>query len=304
MKFITKTVYTWLLIMGLSFTYSCVPEKNEEFNNLIVSEAFEDGIFFVEHLENGYNLQIETNNPAVFLPNDNRATIDINPSGTAELDNDPGVYYVDYYFENSPNNIRTLPLLITPNISLARNTVNLLKNLENEHEGYSLVLRHTQARVGDDIVDSPIPEWWKSCDPEVARQLNEEGKRNSGIIGNAIKKLSIPIGAAISSEFCRAVQTIEFMDLDITFPTDSRLNHENENPKSPIYDDVFDIIKESTHTEGILMVVGHYNILEDIPNRDIIRPFDMADGFLMRKTATGELEFTGTVPFYFWLLFE
>ncbi|MEX2566166.1 MAG: hypothetical protein WD431_09510 [Cyclobacteriaceae bacterium] len=299
-----KTRYAWLLIIGLTLAFSCVPDENEQYNNLIVSEEFEDEIFFVEHMENGYNIQIKTNNPAVFMPSEARATIEIDPSGTATLDNGPGVYYVDYYFENSPNNVLTLPLLITPNISMARNTLNLLKNLETENEGYALVLRHTQARLGDDIVDSPIPEWWKSCDPTVARQLNDEGKRNAGIIGNAIKKLKIPIGAAVSSEFCRAVQTIEFMELDINFQTDSRLNHENENEKSPMFEDVYDLIRESTQTGGIQMLVGHYNILEGHPHRSTLLPFNMADGFLMRKKADGELEFTGTVPFYFWLLFE
>ena len=158
--------------MGIIIGFSCVPEKNEQYNNLIVSEEFEDGIFFVAHSDNGYHLQIETNNPAVFMPSEDRSTIDIHPSGTANLNNDPGLYYIDYYFENSPNNVQTVPLLINPNISMARNTVNRLKNLETENEGYALVLRHTQARLGNDIVDSPIPEWWKSCDTGVARQMN------------------------------------------------------------------------------------------------------------------------------------
>jgi phosphohistidine phosphatase SixA len=66
-----------------------------------------------------------------------------------------------------------------------------------------------------DKPDSPVVEWWKSCDPEIARQLNEEGKENSRKIGASIKKLNIPLAGSLSSEFCRAVQTIEFMDLDV-----------------------------------------------------------------------------------------
>lgn len=298
-----KTSYTLLLITGWFLCLSCVPEKEVLQDNLIVSEDFVDGIFFVEHLENGYTLQIDTNNPSVFLASEDRPTITIEPTGTAVLDNDPGVYYVNYYFENSPNDILSLPLLITADISMAKKTINLLKNMENENKGYALVLRHTEARLGSDQVDSPIFEWWKSCDRNVARQINEKGKINAGIIGSAIKKLKIPIGAAVSSEFCRAIQTIEFMNLNIDFQIDRRLNHRNENSKSPMYDDVFDIIQKSSHAEGIQLLIGHSNILVSNPYIDAISPFNMADGFIMRKKADGELEFTGAVPFYFWFLF-
>ncbi len=298
-----KTSNALLLITGLIFVFSCVPEIDVQHNNLILSEEFEDGIFFVEHSENSYNLLIETNNPAVFMPSEDKSTITIDASGAAVLDNDPGVYYVNYFFENTPNTTLTLPILITPNVSMARNTVNLLKKMEHENKDYALVLRHTQASMGVDRVNSPVPEWWKSCDPDVARQISEEGKRNSGIIGNAIQRLKIPIGAAVSSEFCRAAQTIEFMDLDLSFQIDSRLNHHNKNSKSPMYDDVFEIIKEGTHSDGIHLLIGHSNIINGNPYRNSFHPFNMADGFLLRKKEDGELEFAGTIPFYFWILF-
>lgn len=290
-----------LLMLNALFIFSCVEEDKIE--NMITSRDFIDGVFFLEHLDDGLQINIETNKPAKFFPHSERQTFDIEESGFANLSLPQGVYWIDCIFEDSPNLIQTFPILIMKYKAQAINTVGSLRKMKEEPQGFALVLRHTDSRIGDDIVDSPLPEWWKSCDPNVARQMDENGRRNGRKIGDGIKKLQIPVGIAISSEFCRGVQTIEAMELDLAIETDARLNHENANPNDPMYEDVFDIIKEN-QTAGFQLLVGHYNILPGNPHRDLFRPFNMSDGFLMKVNNTGILVFVGSVPLYLWSLFD
>jgi phosphohistidine phosphatase SixA len=299
MKLNFKQIY--LLIFVPLLISSCLEEEKEE--NMITSRDFIDGVFFVEHVDNGLQINIETNKPAKFFPHSERKTFEIEESGFAALELPQGVYWIDCSFEDSPSQIKTLPILIMKNKANAIRTVGSLRNMKEDSKGFALVLRHVDARIGDDIVDSPLPEWWKSCDPEVARQLNDNGRRNGKKIGDAIKKLQIPIGIAISSEFCRAVQTIEAMELDLEIETDSRLNHENANPNDPMFEDVFDIIREN-NAAGVQLLVGHYNMLEANPHRNLFRPLNMSDGFLMKANNQGQLEFVGSVPLYLWSVFD
>lgn len=280
---------------------SCIEEDKVE--NMITSSDFIDGVFFLEHLDDGLKINIETNKPAKFFPNSERQTFEIEESGFAELSLSQGVYWIDCSFDDSPNLIRTIPILIMKNKSHAIKTVESLRKMKEEPQGFALVLRHTDSRIGDDIVDSPVPEWWKSCDPQIARQMDENGIRNAKKIGDAIKKLQIPVGIGISSEFCRGVQTIEKMELGLTIETDARLNHENANPNDPMFEDVFDIIREN-RSVGFQLLVGHYNILTANPHRNLFRPFNQSDGFLMKVNNQSQLEFVGSVPLYLWSLFD
>jgi hypothetical protein len=304
MKCNTKLTHL-LMLMVISFSIiSCInDEEEDQIENEIISADFVDGVFFVEHQDDVYQINIETNNSAKFYPHPELQTFDISESGSAQLELPQGVYWIDCVFDDKPNLVETIPILIMKNKANAVRTVAALKNMVTDNQGYALVFRHTDARIGDDIVDSPLPEWWKSCDPEVARQMDENGRRNGKKIGNSIKKLQIPIGIAISSEFCRAVQTIEAMELDLEIETDSRLNHENANPNDPMFQDVFDIIKEN-QTVGVQLLVGHYNMLAGNPHRNLFRPFNMSDGFLMKKNSNGDLDFVGSVPLYIWYLFD
>jgi hypothetical protein len=129
--------------------------------------------FFVEHVDNGLQINIETNKPAKFFPHSERKTFEIEESGFAalELELPQGVYWIDCAFENSPNLIETIPILIMKNKAHAIRTVGSLRNMKEDYRGFALVLRHVDARIGEDKVDSPLPEWWKSCDPEVCQTV-------------------------------------------------------------------------------------------------------------------------------------
>lgn len=54
---------------------------------------------------------------------------------------------------------------------------------------------------------------WRSCDSDKMRQLSNEGRKTAENVGIAIRTLKIPIGEMLSSEYCRAVETAEKMNL-------------------------------------------------------------------------------------------
>jgi phosphohistidine phosphatase SixA len=71
--------------------------------------------------------------------------------------------------------------------------------------GYVIYFRHA-------ATDYSIPEsqqgeaWWKSCDPQVVRNLSEAGRRQARAIGEAFLALQIPVDRVLSSEFCRVAE--------------------------------------------------------------------------------------------------
>jgi phosphohistidine phosphatase SixA len=85
----------------------------------------------------------------------------------------------------------------------------VFKSLQNG--GYSLVFRHTAADVGVDQTATSTANWWKSCDENLARQLNDKGKKDAQKIGSVLKLGQIVVERLLSSEFCRCFTTAELM---------------------------------------------------------------------------------------------
>jgi phosphohistidine phosphatase SixA len=82
--------------------------------------------------------------------------------------------------------------------------------------GYIFSFRHAAASVGSDQTSSKVPEWWKSCESTMARQITLPiGKNQSDSTGKVIKFLKIPVDTTITSEFCRCKQTTEYFNLGV-----------------------------------------------------------------------------------------
>lgn len=296
--------YTYFrLLAGLLFLIqlmSCQTE-DEVPANTILSDNYHEGIFFQQHAEGNYEMEIRTSTPATFSRASPGPTFDIDPSGKTTVELAAGVYFVEINWQDGTN--ERLPIVITRHIPEAKNTVSAMKNMSSNPDGYVLIFRHADARDGEDIRDPNIPDWWKSCDPALARQMNDRGRQNSKRIGDGIKKLNVPINKGVSSEFCRARQTFEYMEIDIPVVLDDRINHENANDRRPIYGDLNNIISENYEQGKVLLVVGHYNMIEESPYRDLVEPFSMSDGFLMKRNSNGTQQFVGYVPLAYWNLF-
>lgn len=79
--------------------------------------------------------------------------------------------------------------------------------------GYVLYFRHGEADIGEDCRNPKIRRWWRSRSPEKTRQLTEHGKLQSRTIGRAFHKLGIQVDGVWCSEFTRAKDTAEEMNL-------------------------------------------------------------------------------------------
>jgi len=86
--------------------------------------------------------------------------------------------------------------------------------------GHVIYMRHMNADVGRDVPGAG--EWWKKCG-EGHRMLSERGRAEATRIGEAIRRLGIPISEVRSSEYCRAVETARLLALGDP-KTDARLN--------------------------------------------------------------------------------
>ena len=295
-------VWCRCLIVLLAVLSSC--KEKEDPDNQLISDNAESGIVFVEHEDSGFNFKIETNNPAKFFRCATKPSFDIGENGQAAISLAQGIYWVDVHWENGQPLKETIPVVIAKNVNYARKALLKLKSMKNGAGNHALIFRHANASVGVDKPETGGPDWWKSCDPNLARQLSTLGIDRSKRIGQILKKLQVPVKVAISSEFCRAVQTIELMEIGIPIKLDHRLNHENANPVFENYSIVLDALRENASGDGLLIASGHYNIYENNPFRSIVRPFDMTDAFLVKVNPTGDPELVGSVPYFFWALFE
>lgn len=78
--------------------------------------------------------------------------------------------------------------------------------------GYTLYFRHA-ATDWSNVDQVSNPGDWKSCDPQRMRQLSEQGRKDARRIGSALRRLSIPVGRVLSSEYCRTLQTAQAMEI-------------------------------------------------------------------------------------------
>lgn len=86
--------------------------------------------------------------------------------------------------------------------------------------GNVIYMRHVTADVGRDVQSAG--EWWKVCG-EVHRMLSDQGRTDAVKVGEAIRRLNIPVSEVRCSEYCRAVETARLLALG-DVKTDPRLN--------------------------------------------------------------------------------
>jgi phosphohistidine phosphatase SixA len=117
-----------------------------------------------------------------------------------------GIYQMTVKNERDPMDSLVIKVIVS-------SRADVLKPLQKG--GYALVFRHAAADIGSDIVNSTTPEWWKSCDSKLARQLNDQGKKDATDIGKALRNLDIPVGRMLSSEYCRCYTTADLMGFSL-----------------------------------------------------------------------------------------
>jgi len=86
--------------------------------------------------------------------------------------------------------------------------------------GNVIYIRHMTADVGRDVPGAG--DWWKRCG-EDHRMLSDKGRADAVQVGEAVRRLHVPIADVRCSEYCRAVETARLLSLGDP-KTDARLN--------------------------------------------------------------------------------
>lgn len=89
--------------------------------------------------------------------------------------------------------------------------------------GLNIYFRHvaTNWSQSDDL-----RQWddWSNCDPARMRQLSDDGHADAVAIGNALRKLEIPIAQLLASPYCRTLETARLMNLGPARPSTEVMN--------------------------------------------------------------------------------
>lgn len=295
------------ILITLAVFISCTKEDPAFDPNIRTGELVH-GIYIVEATPNTTHFRIDLGEEATFYPSRSLGGINVSKNGVIELQNSfSGILWVEV--ERKGNTQRTnLPIYVAQFEAMAKDVIKHLVNYQNE----SLVFfsRHAEASIGQDAFDPSIEDWWKSCDPGMARQINELGLLQSKRIGQGIKALNLPVRRGISSEFCRAYETIKNMDLPIDISKNATLNLHLESVGNPldvpeIWPDAKAMIEAQEFSNELLVVVAHCNLFDRNPYKEQVGWSSlMGDGFLMVKNSNGSLDFVGPVPNFLWTAFS
>lgn len=154
--------------------------------------------------------------------------------------------------------------------------------------GYVLSFRHGFANTGVDQLSSSIPDWWKSCESTIARQLdNPAGRVQSEKTGQALRLLKIPVNKVLSSEYCRCLQTAQLMKLVPNVETSKVLTYY-------VYDEInryantFNLIKEQTIGKQNTIFVTHVGFASIPANLNrILSILSMGDAAVFKLNPNG-----------------
>lgn len=122
--------------------------------------------------------------------------------------------------------------------------------------GYVLYFRHAKADVGADCKDPEQGEWWKSDDSAKTRQLSTLGEHQAVIVGQAFRRLGIPVGKVLSSEFKRSYDTAVLMNLGEPVPTSGLTPLSERGDFRPRFESVLTAAPEEG-TNTVLVAHGH-----------------------------------------------
>lgn len=288
----TSAFLTLLLIAFVSF--KCTKEDTKP-EPIIVSTDFYNNVLFIDQP----TVQVTTSEVATFKKLSANTNFNISEKGlithtSVNAINEIEATWADgtkkkFYVMASSTSDKKLYLKGWKNIS----------SLYNTDSTYAIVMRHAEAIVGTDGETLPAStNWWTSCDSKLARQLSENGKKQSEYYGTIFKGVKMPIKKIFSSEFCRSKQTAELMNLGIAIKVDNRINGHFYNVSGVTSDvGMVKILEEQANAKNLLLFTAHYDICNGIPKMGTL---DMADTFLMKVGTDKKTTFQGIVSYPMW----
>lgn len=165
--------------------------------------------------------------------------------------------------------------------------------------GYVLVFRHAAADVGSDQTNSTEANWWKSCDSKLARQLNDQGKKEAEATGKALKNLEIPVSRVFSSEFCRCFTTADLMSIGMPTQQTKELTY-YVYEESKRYENTMKLVDSQTIDAKNTVVVGHTGFSGTMPSPAPLSSLNWGDAGIFQLLPGQSARYVTTVKVAEW----
>ncbi|GAB4029375.1 histidine phosphatase family protein [Spirosoma jeollabukense] len=201
-----------------------------------------------------------------------------------------GMQQVIIKHPDNPSDSLVLSIAVTPSAALFQ----LLRSGNNV-----LIFRHAAADVGSDQTASAVPDWWKSCDSKLARQLNNQGVQDAANIGKTIKRLDIPIGRMLSSEFCRAFTTASQMATGLAIQQTNELTLTVYDEANRC-DNTLKLAASQPRDTKNTIFVTHTGIRVQQPDCDLLNKLQWGDAALFTINENKTTMYAGTIPVKDW----
>lgn len=159
--------------------------------------------------------------------------------------------------------------------------------------GYNLYFRHasTDWSQSDDLRER---DDWLSCDAARMRQLSAAGRAASISIGEAMRKLEIPVNEVIASPYCRTMETARLMDLGAVTPSTRVMNLRASRffgGREAIVASARRLLAEAPAAGGNRIIVAHGNVAREST------PFypGEGEGLVFKPDSSGGFRLVGRV---------
>lgn len=192
--------------------------------------------------------------------------------------------------QRNANDSLVINVIITPRAEVLRPL---------QKGGYVLVFRHAAADVGSDQTNSTEANWWKSCDSKLARQLNDQGKKDAEATGKALKNLEIPVRMVFSSEFCRCFTTADLMTLGLPTQQLKELTYYIYE-ESKRYENTMKLVDSQTIDAKNTVMVGHTGFTGTLPSPAPMLSLNWGDAAVFQLVAGQPSRYVTTIRVAEW----
>lgn len=149
--------------------------------------------------------------------------------------------------------------------------------------GYVLYMRHGFASIAS-----------SACPNE--SDLNDEGMEQARMVGAALRKLKVPVGAVQASNTCRARDTARLLAVGAV-SINSDLNPATMRPPVDAYDEQFKYLLQVPAAGSNLVLVAHIQGASEVRDRILI---DYAEVVVYRSIGKGRSEPLARIPLGSW----
>ncbi|MCP4392562.1 MAG: hypothetical protein GY802_30005 [Gammaproteobacteria bacterium] len=128
--------------------------------------------------------------------------------------------------------------------------------------GLNIYFRHV-ATVWSQSDDLRQRDDWLHCDSTRMRQLSDAGRADAVAIGNAMRKLELPIAQVLASPYCRTMETARLLNVGVVKPSNDVVNLRAAKyfgGRDAIVATAQRLLSSQPRTVGNRVIVAHGNV--------------------------------------------